>query len=170
ISVTDTPGRSHSRNYYFGGIDIPVKLPNGYTLDGGPGYTCLKRCQAFFVGGGAKNCGDICEPFREREYCQMMIHEVGHLMALPDEYADPACPAQKASQESFPYSAMGFPYAGLLDMPEVASLGGFGVDTGLVEFFPRHIRTITGPLCDPGSPEGTAQGVLTWGEGYLSSP
>ncbi|MCC7441921.1 MAG: hypothetical protein IT285_09820 [Bdellovibrionales bacterium] len=148
LTVTDKAGRSHSRNYFFRGLDVPMTLP-GSTIktDGGPAVTCVKRCQAFFAAGGASGCQDMCEPIRQREYCQMMLHEVGHLMGLPDEYADPSCPDQEfISSETYPWSAMAVPFFGLLDTPDILG-SGHSIDTGYVEFFPRHLETITLPLC-----------------------
>lgn len=146
IVITDGPGRSHSRNYYTGGVDAEISLPGGLRLPGGPAQSCVKLCRQNTPWMGPEACADFCEPLRQREFCQMMLHETGHLLGLPDDYADPNCPDQKLpSEETYPWSAMAAPYFGLLDMPGVA--GTSGIDTGLVEFYPRHIQRVLEPAC-----------------------
>ena len=149
VQVTDGTGRSHSRNFYFQGIDIETKLPSGQSLPGGPAVTCVKKCGEY-LKGFASSCKDLCEPARQAEYCNMLVHEFGHRLALPDEYADPMCPDREfVSQENNPYSIMAVPQMGMLDVPPgFLGIEGFeGLDTGMVEFYPRHIQRVIGPLC-----------------------
>ncbi len=144
VGVADASGRSHSRLFYFKGLDNDVPLPTGQVIQGGPGVACVRKCRE--LGGGA-SCTDICEPLRQREYCMMMVHELGHRVGLPDEYAEPSlCPDREGvSTESYPWSIMAVPYLGILDTPE--STLGLGLDSGLVEFFPRHVESVLSPLC-----------------------
>jgi hypothetical protein len=76
----------------------------------------------------------------------MMVHEVGHRMGLPDEYAFPDCTVERfVSQESGPWSTMAVPQIGILDG------GAFGIDTHSTEFFPRHLRSVVEPICPAAS-------------------
>lgn len=64
--------------------------------------------------------------------CVSTIHELGHLLSLPDEYEDPNCPNRPfISTESNPDSIM---KSGNLD-PEHQ------------DFYPRHISAILWPAC-----------------------
>jgi hypothetical protein len=158
ISIIDAPGRSDALNYRFQGLDNDFYLPNGQVLvHGGPYVACVDQCRramGIFSAKDApasellKSCPSTCELARGKEFCNMMVHEVGHRMGLPDEYAFPECDAglRFVSQESGPWSAMAVPMVGILD-------GGlFGVDTHTAEFFPRHLKQIVAPLC-PALPE-----------------
>jgi len=149
VTVDDATGRSNSRYFYFQGLDTEQKLPTGQTMKGGPAQLCLQACRkgTALLGGGSQGCADICEPIRQREYCTMLVHEFGHRLGLPDEYADPGCPDRPfVSKETYPWSIMAVPWMGFVDTPDV--LSGFGgVDSGLVEFYPRHIASVLGPLC-----------------------
>jgi hypothetical protein len=62
----------------------------------------------------------------------MMLHEVGHLLGLNDEYEDKACPDRTfISKDSNPYSIM----------DETNEKKKY------LDFYPRHIKTIIQPLC-----------------------
>ena len=139
LALSDRPGRSHSRLHYFKG------------LEPGPTYACFQGC---LVGGtmlktGTAACEQLCEPVRHREFCLMMLHEVGHLLGLPDEYAEPeACPDREfVSNETMPYSVMAVPMFGFLD--NIQLLGNEDVlNLNAVEFFPRHLKKILKPICE----------------------
>jgi hypothetical protein len=153
LSVTDATGRSNSRNFFFRGLDTEARLPTGQTIKSGLAQLCQSQCTRF--GTAATACAEMCEPFRQKEYCLMIVHEFGHLLALPDEYSDPdLCPDREfVSQESSPYSAMAYPYFGIADEAANILAGAGGTDLTLVEFFPRHLERVVGPLCGRNPPE-----------------
>ena len=97
---------------------------------------------------------ECSESMREKEYCNMANHELGHRLGLPDEYADPGCNAREfVSSEQYPFSVMATPQLGLLDTPSIDGIAGTDIDTGLAEFFPRHIKKVLAPLCPEASSE-----------------
>jgi hypothetical protein len=147
LTLTDGAGRSHSRNHYFQGLDSE-QVVAGIKVKVGPAQACLSGCRSSaMVFGGAAYCEELCEPVRQKEFCLMVLHETGHLLGLPDEYADPMCPDRPfVSNEQNPWSVMAIPYYGALDdtallaSPLMLQLSG-------VEFFPRHLQTIMSQAC-----------------------
>ncbi|OFZ83080.1 MAG: hypothetical protein A2583_12740 [Bdellovibrionales bacterium RIFOXYD1_FULL_53_11] len=63
--------------------------------------------------------------------CLTMMHELGHLLMLPDEYPESNYPDRVVAKESNPWSVMDAYYKGW----------------NRVEFFPRHISTLLHPVC-----------------------
>jgi hypothetical protein len=148
LTLADGTGRSHSRLHYFNGLDTE-QMVAGVKVKAGPTQACLQACklgQAFKLGsgllGGAVRCEDVCEPFRQKEFCLMVLHETGHLLGLPDEYADPMCPDRTfVSNETNPWSAMATPLFGFADHIDLLNNQQI-LDLSAVEFFPRHVRAI----------------------------
>lgn len=172
VTIVDSYGRANSAEYPFKGLEMPVKadtipfIPNAngtIRVNMGPNQACIWACQktSGILSGGLtkKNCEEVCEPIREREYCLMMMHETGHLMGLPDEYAEPTlCPDRPASNiatETNPWSAMAMTHTGFFDDVElpIEAVLGTGVGdadkyfTKKVEFMPRHVTQLLEPLC-----------------------
>ncbi len=70
--------------------------------------------------------------FELGEFCKVVLHETGHLLGLPDEYADVDVPERKfISTEKRPWSVMA---------------DNFHV-WQLLDFYPRHVRAVLAPFC-----------------------
>ncbi len=152
LTIINGGGVSNSRTFYYEGLNQEVTLPQGQKIPGGPGQTCLKKCEeasrlTFFsaIGMGKSACYDFCTAPRDREYCLMMLHEFGHRLSLEDEYANDLCPDRFVSQENNPYSVMAIPYVGFFDVPEIVP--GISYDSNLLDFYPRHLKKILGDFC-----------------------
>jgi hypothetical protein len=66
------------------------------------------------------------------DFCLVVLHELGHLLSLPDEYYDRDCPDRTfISTEYAPYSIMSSQYMGW----------------DLIDFYPRHLASILKPAC-----------------------
>ena len=73
-----------------------------------------------------------CNAARWNRVCLLMLHETGHHLGLPDEYADSVCVDRPfVSQDENPWSVMDNQQHGW----------------DLIEFFPRHLKTILQDLC-----------------------
>ncbi len=73
-----------------------------------------------------------CKAAHWNRVCLLMLHETGHHLGLPDEYADPVCVDRPfISRDEKPWSVM--------DSQE------YGWEQ--IDFFPRHLKTILGDLC-----------------------
>lgn len=68
----------------------------------------------------------------DRYYCQMVLHEIGHYLGLPDEYLDSDCNYRPIAKEEWPYSIMG------VTQHKWENL----------DFHKRHIEQILQPLCE----------------------
>lgn len=64
------------------------------------------------------------------ERCSVFIHELSHILGLPDAYPDPDCPDRQ------PISA------------ENDIMRTTNIDSSNLTYFPHSIRTLLGPLCD----------------------
>ncbi|MGK5083895.1 hypothetical protein WDW37_11385 [Bdellovibrionota bacterium FG-1] len=161
LTVVNGAGRSNSKMFFFDGLDGEVPLPQvpslpfvipNIKIPAGLTRACTQtQCKPGQAKGKItdfnSDCSTACEPARTREYCNMIVHELGHRLGLPDEYAEPLCPNRPGvSQESFPYSIMAVPQAGLLDDIIPAEMRPSGDDT-LEEFFTRSVTRVVGPLC-----------------------
>lgn len=71
---------------------------------------------------------------RQQDFCKMIVHEVGHLVGLDDEYKDSNCPAR--------------PYVATDTKPPFSIMARTSGDWSDLEFFPRHVATVISPLCD----------------------
>lgn len=110
-------GRSDSSNLFFFGREA-----------NGAWAACFKKYPTSWM--------TECDQDRQKEFCLMMTHELGHLLGLPDEYEDKeSCPDREfavASPEQEPYSVMKDEYHGW----------------DKISFFPRHIGSMLSPMCD----------------------
>ncbi len=95
--------------------------------DGSPTDLYPFSSHVWYVTNGAKVDGKI-----DPGYCEVISHEIGHILGGPDEYLDKNCPDRPfVSQEIFPWSIM-------------ASHSGLD----RTDFYPRHIKDMIRPLCE----------------------
>lgn len=173
VKIIDDASRAfYADEYHFKGFEFPAKpddLPIAMDASGkpilkmAPNQGCVASCKKvstlLLIANNKKSCEEACEPIRHREYCLGVMHEVGHLLGLPDEYKDDTLcvdrPANEISNETAPFSAMAMPHYGFFDSIELPTeiITGAGIgDTDKyfskkVEFMPRHVERILKPLC-----------------------
>lgn len=69
---------------------------------------------------------------QDSNLCQVILHEVGHLLGLDDEYSDDDCPNRPLiSEETLPISVMNQHFHPF----------------DMIDFFVRHIMAILAPVC-----------------------
>jgi hypothetical protein len=103
-------------------------------------YLSYRKYQKKYCVQDSLSCKRAYQMESAQDRCSMLVHELGHLMGLQDEYPDPACPRRKLPGPEFPLSFM--------------SSGGFR--WGKRSFKTRHVLQVLAPLCGkPERPTGT---------------
>ncbi|HTL12759.1 MAG TPA: hypothetical protein VL588_09745 [Bdellovibrionota bacterium] len=135
-------GRSNSGEFYFAGQGAKDRARTMCQLSGCNTFSEMDEnrstCSSTYnPPSGPRNCTQFAEDVRQDEYCLLLLHETGHHLGLPDEYADSDCPDREGISGAVdPHAVMDDQYYGWRH----------------IDFFPRHIAAVLAPLCGPYGP------------------